>query len=236
MADYPSSIYEPREVVNQEGHEFDPDKTNIMFAEDKTDSDDEIVAIETELGLNPKGEFASVAAAISYLLSNPGLSMTTKDYWDESVSDNIRNSNDTERTTSTTTPDSVKLKEVRIDEPVQAARLKWSFQIDPFSGGYDGLTRLYKNGSPVEAARNVHQTEFLEVYYDFGALEEGDLIQIYGWCETTARTLRVKNMRFCYDNEMTRTITHFGEEELTTEIPTNTTDQNHVHEMTNQDP
>lgn len=64
MASYPNSIYSPRIVENRSGVSFNPNKTNVFFAEDKNNSDAEIVAIETELGLNPKGTKASVRARL----------------------------------------------------------------------------------------------------------------------------------------------------------------------------
>ena len=67
MSSYPSSIYEPRVLENRSGIAFDEDKTNVLFAEDKNDTDDEVVAIETELGLNPRGIYESVAARLDDL-------------------------------------------------------------------------------------------------------------------------------------------------------------------------
>jgi hypothetical protein len=69
MANYPDSIYEPREKENRNGVEYDPDKKNVLFAEDFQNDDDEIVAIETELGTNPKGAFDSVKDFLTALLA-----------------------------------------------------------------------------------------------------------------------------------------------------------------------
>ena len=60
MSSYPSSIYSPRTRENKAGIEYDPDKKTEFFAEDINNSDDEIVAIETELGTNPKGSYDDV--------------------------------------------------------------------------------------------------------------------------------------------------------------------------------
>jgi hypothetical protein len=64
MASYPDEIYTPRAVVNKSGVEYDPENLDTLYAEDKTDSDDEIVAIETELGTNPKGSDSDVATRL----------------------------------------------------------------------------------------------------------------------------------------------------------------------------
>ena len=57
MASYPNSIYTPREVEDKSGAVYDPDKETVVYAKDKNDSDNEIVAVETELGTNPKIRF-----------------------------------------------------------------------------------------------------------------------------------------------------------------------------------
>ena len=49
MPSFPNSIYSPREVEDKSGVVYDADKTTVVFAKDKNDSDDEIVAIETLL-------------------------------------------------------------------------------------------------------------------------------------------------------------------------------------------
>ena len=65
MPSYPSSIVSPRTKANAAGVTYDPTKTTVIFAEDVQLDDAEIVAIETELGTNPKGGSVSVAARFS---------------------------------------------------------------------------------------------------------------------------------------------------------------------------
>lgn len=72
MASYPNAIFVPRVVENKPGVEYDPAKTKIGYAEDQNLPNDEIVAIETELGTNPKGGFGSVAEFLDHLLSVAG--------------------------------------------------------------------------------------------------------------------------------------------------------------------
>lgn len=64
MADYPNTITDPRVVANKPGTEYDAAKTTRLFAEDHNGLADEIVAIEEELGLNPRGSSANVAERI----------------------------------------------------------------------------------------------------------------------------------------------------------------------------
>jgi len=61
MADFPDSIYEPRTMVNRDNVLYDVERTKDIYAEDFNLDRDEIVAIETILGLNPEGDYSSVA-------------------------------------------------------------------------------------------------------------------------------------------------------------------------------
>ena len=66
-ASYPGAVYSPRAVVNKTGITYDPTQTTKLFAEDKTKPDAEIVAIETELGTDPKGSDSDVKARLNRL-------------------------------------------------------------------------------------------------------------------------------------------------------------------------
>lgn len=68
-ASYPSAVYSPRTKQNKSGVDYDPSATTKVFAEDAIYNDQEIVAIETELGLNPKGGYASVSARLDAIVS-----------------------------------------------------------------------------------------------------------------------------------------------------------------------
>ena len=69
MSTYPSAIYSPRFKKNKQGIIFSAGDTTRLFAEDVIDDDNEIVAIETELGVTPKGSYADVAARLDDLLN-----------------------------------------------------------------------------------------------------------------------------------------------------------------------
>ena len=66
-AEYPSGVYSPRTKENKSGVVYAADKKTVTFAEDITKLDDEVVAIETELGANPRGDQATVKARLDYL-------------------------------------------------------------------------------------------------------------------------------------------------------------------------
>jgi hypothetical protein len=69
MSAYPSAIYSPRTKANKVGIVYDAAKQTVGFAEDVIYLDQEVVALETELGLNPKGTSASVLERIKGLRS-----------------------------------------------------------------------------------------------------------------------------------------------------------------------
>lgn len=71
MADYPAAIYSPRTMANRPGVVYDAAKTKVIYAEDFNKDRDEIVAIETELGLNPKGDYADVSERLDALSAVP---------------------------------------------------------------------------------------------------------------------------------------------------------------------
>jgi len=64
MATYPGGVYSPRTKENKAGVVYDPDKKTIGYVEDVTKLDDEVVAVETELGTEPKGVFTDVKTAL----------------------------------------------------------------------------------------------------------------------------------------------------------------------------
>lgn len=60
MADFPGSIFDPREVENLPGISYDAAKTKVLYAEDLNAATAEIVAVEETLGENPQGAFSTV--------------------------------------------------------------------------------------------------------------------------------------------------------------------------------
>jgi hypothetical protein len=64
MAQYPDEIYTPRTLVNKPGTAYDEAKTSRLFAEDQNGTNEEIVAVQEELGTNPKGASGSVKERI----------------------------------------------------------------------------------------------------------------------------------------------------------------------------
>jgi len=80
MADYPDSVYSPRTKENRSGVVYDAAKKSVIFVEDISKLDDEVVAIETELGANPKGAYASLVARLNALEAKSVFDSMI-DYW-----------------------------------------------------------------------------------------------------------------------------------------------------------
>lgn len=72
MADYPGSIFVPRVVENLPTIVYDAGETTTLFAEDTNSTNDEIVAIEETLGVNPQGSYDTVAERLDDLPSGGG--------------------------------------------------------------------------------------------------------------------------------------------------------------------
>jgi len=64
MASYPGEIYAPKTKENKSDVIYDSEKKKVVFAEDFNDPNGEVVAVETELGTNPKGAKTDVAARL----------------------------------------------------------------------------------------------------------------------------------------------------------------------------
>ena len=85
MATYPAAVYSPRTKENKSGVVYDADKATVLFAEDIVKDDDEIVAVETELGTLPKGAFSDVKTRlaaglireITFIIDGSGAAITT---------------------------------------------------------------------------------------------------------------------------------------------------------------
>ena len=69
MATYPNGTYSPRTKENKAGVSYDADKSTIGYAEDVIYLDNEVVAIENELGTVPKGTSATVKEKIAGIRS-----------------------------------------------------------------------------------------------------------------------------------------------------------------------
>ncbi|MCX6743536.1 MAG: hypothetical protein NT116_04840 [Candidatus Parcubacteria bacterium] len=69
MPSYPSAIYAPRTKENKTGIVYDPTQKTIGYAEDVVNLDNEVVALETELGLLPKATSASVSERLKGIRS-----------------------------------------------------------------------------------------------------------------------------------------------------------------------
>jgi hypothetical protein len=125
------------------------------------------------------------------------------------ASDNLRNSNDTERSTTSTTP--VKLKETRIGDAYGTLRIY--FEVASSEVGYYATAQVYRNGQPVGTARSINTTTFVSHVQDISGWSANDYIQIYAWGSDGVRSARVRNFRISCDADYKR-IWKLGNTEL----------------------
>lgn len=69
MSIFPGSIFSQRTIENVSGQTYDASKTTRLYAEDVTKLGDEVTSIETVLGANPQGAYATVLAWLTALAS-----------------------------------------------------------------------------------------------------------------------------------------------------------------------
>ena len=68
VAKYPNLFYDPRIKENLPGVIYDPSKKTLVFAEDFVKVDEEVVAIQHELGTNPRSGFNTVRECLEHIL------------------------------------------------------------------------------------------------------------------------------------------------------------------------
>lgn len=64
-ASFPNEIFEPREIENVPGVDYEPTKKTRFYADDLNNSNAEIVSIEETLGENPQGDFETVGERLA---------------------------------------------------------------------------------------------------------------------------------------------------------------------------
>ena len=127
--------------------------------------------------------------------------------WIEVVaSDDLRHSNDTLKSTTSTTP--VKLKEIKMNNDLPAMRIKFDIRRNTTSSSCGGNVygQIYKNGQAwgtQQSWANLDWTTFSE---DFTDIKKNDLIQLYAWSEygssdTCDDIAEVQNFRIYYTRQ-----------------------------------
>lgn len=101
MTAYPGATYSPRTKENRAGVIYNANKTTVAYAEDITKLDDEVVAIETELGANPKGSHDSVKDRFD----DDEASMATKTGAETLINKKITKRVDSQSSTNDITPE-----------------------------------------------------------------------------------------------------------------------------------
>lgn len=141
------------------------------------------------------------------------------------TSNNVKNSNDAERTTTSTM--SVKLKEIKVNKSYEGSiRIVWQMNCEQGLGVWG---QVYKNGiaqGTAQGTGNQFPTSFSQDLP--GGLNADDLIQIYVWA-ANGDTGHIRNMKLCFDWVIPR----FDNWVLATPLACTNTDP---LDATNQDP
>ena len=113
------------------------------------------------------------------------------------ASDNVKNSNDDQKTKSSATY--VKVKEIKLNEDLPACRIYFGGKAS--AGAGDCYFRIYKNGVAIGTERQNNDMTYDYWSEDFTNFVIGDLIQIYTKSSTESPTY-VQNFRFEYDRSI----------------------------------
>jgi len=142
-------------------------------------------------------------------------------------SDAVRNANDAEKSTTSTTP--VKVKEMRFNE--YAPKIFVYFQLRSGDGVHYAYAQIYLNGVPIGTLRQNNSPNYIGYDEILGPFYAGDLLQIYAWVEAGNTGAYVRYMRLCYSYG----VTHFYNKRLASPMFFSE-DYQTVISVTNQDP
>ncbi|GAI34201.1 unnamed protein product, partial [marine sediment metagenome] len=145
------------------------------------------------------------------------------------VSDTLRNSNDAEK--NSTSSSYVNVKEVLLNKDLANCRLKFSLASSLIDK--TAYAKVYKNGDLIGEERSTTITTWSTFSEDFAGWVSGDLIQIYAKRDFAGASAKVKDMRFYYDED--DKITEVGGEELDTPLGLVSV-RDPTISVTNQDP
>lgn len=147
-------------------------------------------------------------------------------HWYSLISGTTRNSNDAEKSTSSTSW--IKIKETKLNEAT--GEMNIYFELKSSIGAIWVWARVYKNGVPIGLERATISGTYVAHNEDLGPFDEGDLIQIYAKATDPVTSL-VRYLRFRYD----RAVTVVAGVELETPLATSATEHEDFS-MNHQDP
>lgn len=115
------------------------------------------------------------------------------------ASDVLKNSNDTERTTNSTSY--IKLKEIKVNEAFDGV-MRIKFDIHD-GAGFAVYGRIYKNGSPIGTEQTTQSGTYVTKSEDFTvALVADDLLQIYSKSANSGNYALIRNFRLYYSYKL----------------------------------
>ena len=122
-----------------------------------------------------------------------------RQYWYSRPTDSIKNSNDTERTLTSTSY--AKKKETKVNEDTGEMRIY--FELKSGASGQSVYGRVYVNGEAVGTEQSIANDTYVEKIETLGGFNKDDLIQIYTRAFDEGNTVYVRYFRFKYDRAVT---------------------------------
>jgi hypothetical protein len=111
------------------------------------------------------------------------------------ASDVVKNSNDAEKTTTST--DWVKLKEITVLQAINSVRIL--FDLKTSDAGVNAYGRIYLNTNAIGTIRFTQSVTYVTFSEDFDGFSVGDNIQLYAKINTAGYTAYVQHFRLAYD-------------------------------------
>jgi len=111
------------------------------------------------------------------------------------ASANLKNSNDTEKSTVAT--GYTKIKEIKVKATVPGFRI--TFELKTAGGGATATGRVYKNAGAIGTEQTDVTGGYVTKSEDLTGLVPGDLLQIYAKTSDAGQAAYVQNMRLLYD-------------------------------------
>jgi len=116
------------------------------------------------------------------------------------ASDVLKNSNDTERTTTQTSY--TKIKEVKVNEAYTGV-MRIKFDLSRVGGSDYVRGKIYKNGAPIGTERSIGILGYQTFSEDLAvSLVANDLLQIYGYRVGAGASCYIRNFQFYYSDKV----------------------------------
>lgn len=133
--------------------------------------------------------------------ANVGLLSSVVRLWDYVVSDNLKKSDDSEASTSSTTMSKLKSITFNPSPPAEVCltTLRIKFDLKTTTVGYAAYGQIYKNSVAVGTLQSTTSTSYVTFTQDIGGWNVNDTIELWAKIANAAATASVQNFRIYAD-------------------------------------